>query len=183
MVWPQGIGLVLSNWKIFLVVIGFILTLHELKQQERVQKTQLENRLNEEYRENWREVDSELLLNPDYHESAVDGQLDLTESEANAIYSYVDLTNQQIFLRRRGRIRKSRWKDWEQGIQTLIQHPPINAEWKRIKEKTDTEVGRDFDELRRLESPGEDFDTDPYYWDRCGYQRYLRKGKEIIPLL
>lgn len=179
MVLSPFISSAVENWQPIVIIVGLGLTFYQLKQYEKGQKTALENDLNQEYRKIWREVDSQLLMDPEYGR---EGGNPLSENERDAIYSYVDLTNQQIFLRKRGRITNSRWKDWEAGMETMIKHPPIGETWEDIKKETNSEHGRDFDELRELESP-KDFDTDPYYWNVGSIRKAGRKTKELLPLL
>ena len=76
-----------------------------------------------------------------------------------AFYRYVDLSNEQIFLRQQGRIREETWRNWVVGIKTNLARPAFRAAWEQIKQESDS----DFGELRKLE--GDSFQGDPLRWD------------------
>jgi hypothetical protein len=67
-------------------------------------------------------------------------------------YRYVDLTNEQIFLRKRGRIRQSTWRDWAVGINGNLDRAQFKAAWAYIAERSPD----DFDELREFRTTGKD---------------------------
>ena len=73
-------------------------------------------------------------------------------------YRYVDLTNQQIFLRTRKRISKATWESWCDGISHTLQRPAFKDAWQRIG----AAAPGDFAELRELERKG--FTGDPAEW-------------------
>jgi hypothetical protein len=69
------------------------------------------------------------------------------EERLSAFYQYVDLTNEQIYLRQKGRIRRNTWTEWLGGIEGHLARPAFDAAWKRIK--LDTGIP-DFTEYARL---------------------------------
>jgi hypothetical protein len=71
-------------------------------------------------------------------------------------YRYIDLTNDQIFLRQQGRVGDETWENWRDGIKSLMNMPAFSDAWKMIREKPTTK----FDELRGLEN--NDYKDDPY---------------------
>jgi hypothetical protein len=73
-------------------------------------------------------------------------------------YRYVDLTNNQVFLRKIRRISKRTWRFWADGIETNLARPAFAAAWAEISRR----AGNDFSELRRLVAEG--FKTDPRRW-------------------
>jgi hypothetical protein len=74
------------------------------------------------------------------------------------LYQYIDLTNEQIFLRMNGRISKATWLNWVDGIKSNLDRPAFRDAWARIKNGSDGS----FSELRKLEDNG--FRNDPRVW-------------------
>lgn len=74
-----------------------------------------------------------------------------------ALLSYIDLSNEQVFLRMNGRIRRATWNDWREGIKSNLRRPAFAKAWSAVKDKTNS-----FSELRRLESTC--FRKDPRGW-------------------
>jgi hypothetical protein len=81
-------------------------------------------------------------------------------------YEYLDLCNEQVFLRMQGRIRRRTWGEWVAGIVTNLRRPPLAAAWQVVRE----ELQPDFMELRLLADT--DF-GDPRTWSPL-WRRLLR---------
>ena len=79
------------------------------------------------------------------------------EDTFDELYRYVDLTNEQISLRARGRITPEVWCSWSEGMKSNLALPAFARAWTEIKARS---CG--FEELRRLEH--ESFSTDPKEW-------------------
>ena len=75
------------------------------------------------------------------------------------IYNYLDLCNEQTYLRQKKRISKNRWKEWNDGIKDNLAKPAFKEVWDEIKEKAPTT----FTALDLLEK-GE-FKIDPAKWE------------------
>jgi hypothetical protein len=73
-------------------------------------------------------------------------------------YRYFDLCNEQIFLRNNGRITKSTWIFWRDGIRSNMRKPAFAEAWNKI-EKTGT---KEFSELRKLQNSN--YKDDPLKW-------------------
>ncbi len=71
------------------------------------------------------------------------------------IYNYLDLCNEQIYLRVKKRIRKNRWKDWQDGIKENLRTPAFLEVWAEIKR----EAPSTFTFLSKLEEC--EFNCDP----------------------
>ena len=80
------------------------------------------------------------------------------ENSLNDIYNYIDFTNEQIYLRQQGRIRKATWNSWADGIETNLNRKSFKKAWEIIKEKSPNS----FTELRRLEQQA--YKVDPKSW-------------------
>ena len=63
-----------------------------------------------------------------------------------AFLHYFDLCNEQAYLRKRKRVRKSTWSEWEEGIVQNFRRPAFAMAWEIIAERADDS----FDELREV---------------------------------
>ena len=68
------------------------------------------------------------------------------ESSLAAFYWYFDLTNEQLFLRRHGRISDIAWRSWEEGIERAMRRPAFVQAWRRLTLDSDST----FAELREF---------------------------------
>lgn len=84
--------------------------------------------------------------------------LDEAKKARDGIYFYVDLSNEQVFLRQNGRVSDATWILWRDGIGSNLSRPAFEEAWKEFKK----EAPNIFLELRRLEES--DFKNDPKGW-------------------
>lgn len=124
----------------------------EVRRNTNQARTDFEDGLNREYREILRCIPVEVHLGEE-----------VTASERwpeclARIYQYLDLTNEQIFLRQMGRVSRATWRQWVEGIQATLDQPAFEKAWREVKAKA---PGR-FSELQRLEASG--FREDPRRW-------------------
>jgi len=117
-------------------------------------RTAFEDELSREYRELARRIPVDVLLGDDITNDEFDRVFPV-------LYQYLDLTNEQIFLRMNGRIRDSTWMDWRDGIRSNLARPTFAKAWNVVKDRS-----KNFDELRRLER--ENFSNDPREWLSLG---------------
>ena len=75
-------------------------------------------------------------------------------------FRYIDLSNEQVALRRRNRISRKVWNSWCAGIEYNLSLPAFQRAWAEIKDRT-----RSFEELRWLERHG--FRADPRCWNEA----------------
>jgi len=80
------------------------------------------------------------------------------EGALDTFYHYVDLTNEQISLRMKGRVTRATWANWADGIRSNLSRPAFRAAWAEIARLAPDS----FDDLRRLEAS--DFRADPRSW-------------------
>jgi hypothetical protein len=59
---------------------------------------------------------------------------------SRVFYRYIDLTNQQVFLRRQGRITSETWHNWCEGIAHHFGRPAFRDAWEQIRDKATTRV-------------------------------------------
>jgi hypothetical protein len=49
------------------------------------------------------------------------------------LYQYIDLTNEQIFLRMNGCISRATWRNWQEGIKSNLERSAFAQAWAVIK--------------------------------------------------
>src|SRR5215213_2003423 len=131
--------------------VGVFLAWGQIRESRRINRTQFEDSLAQHYRQIIHEIPIRALLGEKL-------KADELEESLKSFYRYIDLTNDQIFLRQQGRVSEQTWENWRDGIKTLMLMPAFDEAWKQIKDKPTTK----FDELRELERSG--YQGDPYLW-------------------
>ena len=81
------------------------------------------------------------------------------EQAKHAFFRYVDLCNEQVFLRQQGRVSEETWASWRGGIKSNLELPAFKQAWEEIERETSS-----FAELRKLEESS--FKADPLSWGR-----------------
>jgi hypothetical protein len=61
-------------------------------------------------------------------------------------YRYFDLCNEQAFLFERGRVTRTTWCNWREGIESNLTKPAFAAAWTEVS----TRAPDDFRALRKL---------------------------------
>jgi hypothetical protein len=133
--------------------VGVAFAAYQLWQTHRQAITSFEDELAREYRDLASTLPTKALLDQDLTAKEHEESLD-------EFYHYFDLSNGQIFLRQIGRVSKSTWDFWSDGIRAHFRRPAFITAWSYIS----TRAPRDFTELRRLLA--EDFQRDPRWWRR-----------------
>jgi hypothetical protein len=131
--------------------IGVFFAAAQLWITRRQTTTAFEDALSKEYREIAQRLPVAALLG----DRLDDGD---QSTALQQFYHYIDLTNEQVFLRANRRISKTAWRNWVDGIQANLGQPAFRAAWEEIKSRAPDS----FDELRRLER--EAFRSDPRWW-------------------
>lgn len=114
-------------------------------------RTDFEDDLSREYRELARSIPVGALLGDDLPAKTF-------LEYFPRLYQYIDLSNEQVFLRMQGRVSHSTWESWCDGIKSNLSLPAFNSAWNEIKER----AKGSFMELRRLEKS--QFKEDPRKW-------------------
>lgn len=135
----------------FATAIGVAIAAWQIRRNAEQTKTSFEDSLNKEYRELMRPVPLKALVGEN-----VPG----TEAEVakEAIYNYLDFCNQQVYLRKQKRIRKSTWLEWQEGMKINLALP-LFAE---VAQLVFTRLPHIFCELKKVQESG--FDADPAEW-------------------
>ncbi len=136
----------------FATAVGVFLACWQLHRSTLQARTDFEDDLAREYRALARKIPPNALLG-----------LELNQDEqARALklfYHYVDLSNEQTFLRMNGRVSRETWLFWCDGIQSNLERPAFKKAWEEIKVR----APKSFEELRRLERCN--FIEDPNQWN------------------
>ncbi len=148
MTWPEIIKLSAS----VAIAIGVGIAAYQIWQTKRQSVISFEDDFTRQYREIIQRIPVKALINENLSED--DFQMALNE-----IYNYIDLTNEQIFLRRQNRIRLKPWENWQDGMKANLALPVFKRAWEMIKNKTPDNF---FEDLRCLEIWK--FEKDPKSW-------------------
>lgn len=132
--------------------IGVIFAFRQLHTSKNIAQLQFEDSLAKEYRELASRIPTKALLGHELSDAEYEESFD-------ELFRYVDLSNEQVSLRQRGRISKTVWRSWCSGIQANLALPSFKRAWVEIQRQSTS-----FQELRRLET--EKFQLDPKCWRR-----------------
>lgn len=133
------ISAVASTFTAIGVVISAI-QIHLFKTQER---TKFEDEFAKEYRLLMSRVPTKALLGEQLSDDEYQAAFD-------EFYHYFDLCNEQIFLSKSGRISKSTWNFWKEGMISNFSRPAFARAWNEIAGRSNG----DFSELREICKPG-----------------------------
>ena len=133
-----------------LAIVGVFIAVWQIWESRKIAQTSFENGLNQEYRELVRDIPMDVLIGKPFK--------DKNDGLREIIYNYLDLCNEQTYLRQIKRISKSRWKDWNEGIRDNLSKPAFKEVWDEIKEMAPTT----FTALDSLEKS--EFKIDPAKW-------------------
>lgn len=147
----QEILLAVRTLALLLTAGGVIAAFVQISQTRKVAVAEFENGLYKKYRAIIKDIPVTALLGHD-------SERDLRDDELNQLYHYIDLCNEQVFLRQIERIGPEIWQNWCSGIEGNLRRAAFRKAWERIKR----ESHGDFAELRRQEESG--FEDDPASW-------------------
>lgn len=131
-------GVVLAYWQVWLA--------------RSIAQLQFEDALAREYRDLCSSIPAGVFLHREISESDYKQTFD-------EFYRYVDLSNEQVSLRHRGRVSQEVWLSWCAGIKHNLGLPAFARAWTEIKACTPS-----FQELRDLEAAN--FSADPRRWPK-----------------
>jgi len=146
---PEWVSAVAST----VAAVGVIFAFGQLRVSKNIAQLQFEDGLAKEYRELTNRIPTKALLGAELSEAEY-------QSSFDEFFRYIDLSNEQVSLRQRGRISSVVWQYWSAGIQANLALPPFKRAWSEIESKCDS-----FQELRRLQA--ERFKRDPNTWERA----------------
>ncbi|MCX5847100.1 MAG: hypothetical protein NTW12_12220 [Deltaproteobacteria bacterium] len=129
---------------------GVIFAFQQFRLSKKIAQVQFEDGLAKEYRDLAGAIPTKAMLGEDLSETEY-------QESFGKLFRYIDLTNEQVSLRQRGRISEEVWWFWLAGIKANLRLPAFHRAWTEIKSRSES-----FQELRRLEN--EDFKIDPAKW-------------------
>ena len=118
---------------------GVAIAAWQLVVTKRQAQSQFEDSLAEQYRRIAASLPLEALLGRPLDEGSL-------ETNLRAFYDYFDLSNEQAFLAKGGRLRTEAWANWREGIEQHLARPAFAQAWERLSPDLDGS----FDELRAL---------------------------------
>ena len=147
---PKDIPAWISAAAAVLSAGGVFLAFGQLWLSRRIAQSQFEDALAREYRDLAAQLPTRALLGepltPEEYQASFD-----------ELFRYIDLSNEQVFLRQRRRVSEQVWQNWCAGIRSNLARPAFAQAWAEVVARCDS-----FQELRRLEREG--FATDPAQW-------------------
>ncbi len=156
--YPHGhdykLRITIMNWQAIgscATALGVIFVGWQIWLSKRQSITAFEDGLSHQYREILKTIPVKALLGqtltPDEFSKCMDG-----------IYHYLDLSNEQVFLRRSGRISAKTWVNWSDGMKLNLSRQAFAEVWKMVK----SQAAGSLSELRKLEDS--EFKDDPKHW-------------------
>jgi hypothetical protein len=149
--WITAAASVISAFATCVAAVGVWYARRQLQTSREISQLQFEDSLAKEYRDLANHIPPKALLGSELSDDEYTKAFD-------DIFHYIDLSNEQVYLRVRNRIGKDVWENWRDGIKTNLSLPAFGRAWNEIKEKSGS-----FQELRRLEK--EEFKLDPCEWN------------------
>ena len=122
-----------------ITAIGVLVAAYQLLEAKRQSQLQFEDSLNGQYRA----LLSELPLDAMLGKRLADAEL---QASLRVFYRYFDLSNEQAYLHRRGRVTDAAWSTWEEGIRQNLARPAFAQAWAQLLPDLDGS----FDDLKVL---------------------------------
>ena len=111
---------------------------------------QFEDNIDKQYREISMALPVDVLIGGSPTEEQISNVREL-------IFNYLDLSNEQVYLRAKGRISKDTWSSWSSGIKDHLNRPAFVKVYEEVKERSG------FTYLDKLVE--EQFAMDPKQWN------------------
>jgi hypothetical protein len=112
--WIEIVGALSST----ATAIGVFFAWWQIKSSKHQNRTQFEDSLTREYRELAQKFPVKALLGEELDEENYQDALQF-------FYHYVDLSNEQVFLRSKDRVSRSTWENWQDGIRSICRYLPF----------------------------------------------------------
>jgi hypothetical protein len=131
--------------------IGVFVAGRQIQEARRQAVIEFEDSMSSQYRDLIKGIPVEALLGENLEEKVFRENL-------SEFYHYIDLSNEQVFLRSHGRVSRETWQNWRDGIHTVLAKPAFALAWKEIHQRSPGS----FEGLRRLIESG--YAEDPISW-------------------
>ena len=132
--------------------IGVLVAAFQLRVSSKIAQSEFEDSIDQQYRELAKGIPVDALIGKTVSSDKIEFTREL-------IYNYLDLCNEQIFLRKKKRVRKDTWADWCSGIESNLGKSEFRKVWSEIK----LESPKTFTFLEKLEESK--FKEDPIKWN------------------
>ena len=127
----------------FLATVGLsAIAWWQLRQLRTESTTTFEDSLTEEYRKIMKSIPTDVWLGSELNTIEEPHQ----QPCRDAIYRYIDLSNEQAFLHHEGRVRPETWRIWREGMLCNMALPAFHELWKEVAHK----APESFEFLRNL---------------------------------
>ena len=131
--------------------IGVLVAAFQLRVSSIIAQSEFEDSIDQQYRELAKDIPVDALIGKTVPSEK-------KEYTRELIYNYLDLCNEQTFLRKNKRVRRGTWVDWCSGMQSHLSKVEFVNVWTEIKE----EAPKTFTFLEQLEKS--QFQGDPSKW-------------------
>lgn len=129
--------------------IGIIFGAWQIRISKKQSQAEFEDQLDQQYRAISMLLPVDILIGKNVEEA---NRIEVRE----LIFNYLDLTNEQVYLRAKKRITTITWKSWNAGIKAHLDRPAFSGVYNEIKSKSG------FTYLEQLIDT--EFKTDPIDW-------------------
>lgn len=130
---------------------GVLLAAWQIRAGQKLAQSTFEDTLDQQYRGLAKEIPVDALIGKEVRP-------DQLHETRELVFNYLDLCNEQVFLRKKGRISKDTWNDWCAGIGHHLDKVEFRRVWEEVKESSPGSFGF----LEKLER--DRFDSDPKSW-------------------
>jgi len=131
--------------------IGVGIAAWQIWESRKLAQTTFEDSFDQQYRNMTMQIPVDVLIGKS-------APKEKKEEIREIIYNYLDLCNEQIYLRKKKRISVIRWIDWSSGIKENLEKQAFREVWDEIKK----ESPQTFSFLSKLEENY--FKCDPAKW-------------------
>lgn len=136
-----------------LIFIGWELKVAQQSAQDtqKIAQAEFEDSIDVQYRQLAKEIPVDILFGLPIPEENYKEIREL-------IYNYLDLSNEQVYLRKINRVSKERWIGWREGIKEHLQKEGFKQVWEEVKQN----IPHTFRYLEMLEK--NNFQSGPRKW-------------------
>lgn len=143
--------------------LGVIFVGWQIWQTKKQNITAFEDEMSRQYREILKTIPVKALLEEDLSQQEFAEAMD-------GIYHYLDLSNEEVFLRQNGRVSQETWKSWCDGIKSNLSRKTFGQVWRIIQAR----VPDNFLELQTLEE--RNIKGDPRSW-----RELIQPKRPVVP--
>ena len=119
---------VLNTLVPYATVFGVGVAAYQIRRSNIQQRVMFEDSINKEYRDIIQRIPYKVLIGD---------EVPLSEANAvhNELYNYMDLCNEQIYLRMSDRVSKKTWNNWQEGMKMNFELKVFNDTLDEVFEK------------------------------------------------